>query len=104
MSIFKPTTSLQVGCGAIGCEMLKNFALLGVGLASSSGEVGDLSFCVSSPLFLQDISVTRRVCPFSGVHHRPRPYRKVQPQSSVSLQTASYTGEQMSSTLLTSYL
>lgn len=30
---------LQVGCGAIGCEMLKNFALLGVGLAQSSGEV-----------------------------------------------------------------
>ena len=22
---------LQVGCGAIGCEMLKNFAMLGVG-------------------------------------------------------------------------
>lgn len=35
----------QVGCGAIGCEMLKNFALLGVGLAKSSGEV------VSSSLF-----------------------------------------------------
>lgn len=33
----------QVGCGAIGCEMLKNFALLGVGLAKSSGEVGNLS-------------------------------------------------------------
>ncbi|XP_045567528.1 ubiquitin-like modifier-activating enzyme 6, partial [Salmo salar] len=30
----------MVGCGAIGCEMLKNFALLGVGLAKSSGEVG----------------------------------------------------------------
>ncbi|KAF3852132.1 hypothetical protein F7725_005487 [Dissostichus mawsoni] len=29
----------MVGCGAIGCEMLKNFALLGVGLANSSGEV-----------------------------------------------------------------
>lgn len=29
----------QVGCGAIGCEMLKNLALLGVGLAKSSGEV-----------------------------------------------------------------
>ncbi|XP_057700009.1 ubiquitin-like modifier-activating enzyme 6 [Corythoichthys intestinalis] len=28
-----------VGCGAIGCEMLKNFALLGVGLGQSSGEV-----------------------------------------------------------------
>ena len=24
---------LQVGCGAIGCEMLKNYALMGVGLA-----------------------------------------------------------------------
>ena len=29
----------QVGCGAIGCEMLKNFAMLGVGLAKCSGEV-----------------------------------------------------------------
>lgn len=34
---FRP---LQVGCGAIGCEMLKNFSLLGVGLSNSSGEVG----------------------------------------------------------------
>ncbi|KAB5518536.1 hypothetical protein PHYPO_G00167190 [Pangasianodon hypophthalmus] len=29
----------MVGCGAIGCEMLKNFALLGVGLNRCSGEV-----------------------------------------------------------------
>ncbi|TSO98576.1 Ubiquitin-like modifier-activating enzyme 6 [Bagarius yarrelli] len=29
----------MVGCGAIGCEMLKNFALLGVGLTRCSGEV-----------------------------------------------------------------
>ncbi|CAL9700275.1 unnamed protein product [Knipowitschia caucasica] len=29
----------MVGCGAIGCEMLKNFALLGVGLGKCSGEV-----------------------------------------------------------------
>ncbi|XP_030643913.1 ubiquitin-like modifier-activating enzyme 6 isoform X2 [Chanos chanos] len=28
----------MVGCGAIGCEMLKNFALLGVGLGTCSGE------------------------------------------------------------------
>uniref|UniRef100_A0A4W6BQQ3 Ubiquitin-like modifier-activating enzyme 6 n=1 Tax=Lates calcarifer TaxID=8187 RepID=A0A4W6BQQ3_LATCA len=34
----------MVGCGAIGCEMLKNFALLGVGLAKSSGEVSPSSF------------------------------------------------------------
>ncbi|MBN3310244.1 ubiquitin-like modifier-activating enzyme 6 [Amia ocellicauda] len=31
--------TFMVGCGAIGCEMLKNFALLGVGLASNSGEI-----------------------------------------------------------------
>lgn len=30
----------MVGCGAIGCEMLKNLALLGVGLNRCSGEVG----------------------------------------------------------------
>uniref|UniRef100_A0A672IL17 Ubiquitin like modifier activating enzyme 6 n=1 Tax=Salarias fasciatus TaxID=181472 RepID=A0A672IL17_SALFA len=34
----------MVGCGAIGCEMLKNFALLGVGLAKSSGEVSIVLF------------------------------------------------------------
>lgn len=38
----------QVGCGAIGCEMLKNLALLGVGLAKSSGEVVSPPFdCVA---------------------------------------------------------
>lgn len=30
---------LQVGCGAIGCEMLKNFALLGVGTGQDKGLV-----------------------------------------------------------------
>uniref|UniRef100_A0A8C2WGU8 Ubiquitin like modifier activating enzyme 6 n=1 Tax=Cyclopterus lumpus TaxID=8103 RepID=A0A8C2WGU8_CYCLU len=53
----------MVGCGAIGCEMLKNFALLGVGLASSSGEVG-----VSRYVLLSSVSL--------GVHHGPRPHRK----------------------------
>lgn len=38
---------LQVGCGAIGCEMLKNFALLGVGLTKTSGEVGYFASLVS---------------------------------------------------------
>lgn len=51
----------QVGCGAIGCEMLKNFALLGVGLANSSGEVGVLPafhlVCLAALLYvLQYIS------------------------------------------------
>uniref|UniRef100_A0A3B3C3W6 Ubiquitin-like modifier-activating enzyme 6 n=1 Tax=Oryzias melastigma TaxID=30732 RepID=A0A3B3C3W6_ORYME len=49
----------MVGCGAIGCEMLKNFALLGVGLAKNSGEVSNSCFILSI-----------------RVHHRPRPYRK----------------------------
>uniref|UniRef100_A0A8C4TI09 E1 ubiquitin-activating enzyme n=1 Tax=Erpetoichthys calabaricus TaxID=27687 RepID=A0A8C4TI09_ERPCA len=30
---------MNVGCGAIGCEMLKNFALLGVSLSGKSGEI-----------------------------------------------------------------
>lgn len=30
---------MQVGCGAIGCEMLKNFALLGVGTDQGRGMV-----------------------------------------------------------------
>lgn len=46
----------KVGCGAIGCEMLKNLALLGVGLAKSSGEVSTstflFSFCISAHLYL----------------------------------------------------
>uniref|UniRef100_A0A3B4EVK9 Ubiquitin-like modifier-activating enzyme 6 n=1 Tax=Pundamilia nyererei TaxID=303518 RepID=A0A3B4EVK9_9CICH len=49
----------MVGCGAIGCEMLKNFALLGIGLAKNSGEVGIYSLCI-----------------YLSVHHRPRPHRK----------------------------
>ena len=35
----------QVGCGAIGCEMLKNYATLGIG-TSDSGQV--ISACHSS--------------------------------------------------------
>jgi len=30
----------KVGCGAIGCEMLKNYALLGVCTSSAGGKVG----------------------------------------------------------------
>uniref|UniRef100_A0A8C1MQE9 Ubiquitin like modifier activating enzyme 6 n=1 Tax=Cyprinus carpio TaxID=7962 RepID=A0A8C1MQE9_CYPCA len=33
----------MVGCGAIGCEMLKNMALMGVGLSRCSGELDFLS-------------------------------------------------------------
>lgn len=44
----------KVGCGAIGCEMLKNFALLGVGLAKSSGEVGVF---ISHLFFLKPFAV-----------------------------------------------
>ena len=55
----------QVGCGAIGCEMLKNFALLGVGLAKSSGEVVSSSMfgCISLWLFNNWISGTYLVKP-----------------------------------------
>ncbi len=34
-------THSQVGCGAIGCEMMKNYAMLGVG-RGPSGLVGDI--------------------------------------------------------------
>uniref|UniRef100_A0A8K9WSS6 Ubiquitin-activating enzyme E1 C-terminal domain-containing protein n=1 Tax=Oncorhynchus mykiss TaxID=8022 RepID=A0A8K9WSS6_ONCMY len=44
-----------VGCGAIGCEMLKNFALLGVGLAKSSGEV-----CVTDPDLIEKSNLNRQ--------------------------------------------
>jgi len=29
----------QVGCGAIGCELLKNYGLLGVGASQEQGKV-----------------------------------------------------------------
>ncbi|XP_037326929.2 ubiquitin-like modifier-activating enzyme 6 [Pungitius pungitius] len=45
----------MVGCGAIGCEMLKNFALLGVGLASSSGEV-----CITDPDLIEKSNLNRQ--------------------------------------------
>lgn len=96
----------QVGCGAIGCEMLKNLALLGVGLAKSSGEVAPpplsphrltVLHCPSTTLlcetyFTEHFALCRSI---SGVHHRSRPYREVQPQSSISLQTTSHTGKQV---------
>ncbi|XP_034543207.1 ubiquitin-like modifier-activating enzyme 6 [Notolabrus celidotus] len=45
----------MVGCGAIGCEMLKNFALLGVGLTKSSGEV-----CVTDPDLIEKSNLNRQ--------------------------------------------
>lgn len=83
----------QVGCGAIGCEMLKNLALLGVGLSKSSGEVFLPLFdniILVKPCFYLKLCTWRA---FSGVHHRSRPHWKVQPQSTVSLQTPSHSGK-----------
>uniref|UniRef100_A0A3P9IW60 Ubiquitin-like modifier-activating enzyme 6 n=1 Tax=Oryzias latipes TaxID=8090 RepID=A0A3P9IW60_ORYLA len=45
----------MVGCGAIGCEMLKNFALLGVGLAKSLGEV-----CITDPDLIEKSNLNRQ--------------------------------------------
>uniref|UniRef100_A0A3Q4HVX8 E1 ubiquitin-activating enzyme n=1 Tax=Neolamprologus brichardi TaxID=32507 RepID=A0A3Q4HVX8_NEOBR len=45
----------MVGCGAIGCEMLKNFALLGIGLAKSSGEV-----CITDPDLIEKSNLNRQ--------------------------------------------
>lgn len=45
----------MVGCGAIGCEMLKNFALLGVGLAKCSGEV-----CITDPDLIEKSNLNRQ--------------------------------------------
>ncbi|XP_023668301.2 ubiquitin-like modifier-activating enzyme 6 isoform X1 [Paramormyrops kingsleyae] len=45
----------MVGCGAIGCEMLKNFALLGVGLADSSGEI-----CITDPDLIEKSNLNRQ--------------------------------------------
>ncbi|XP_028832160.1 ubiquitin-like modifier-activating enzyme 6 isoform X2 [Denticeps clupeoides] len=45
----------MVGCGAIGCEMLKNFALLGVGLGKCSGEV-----CTTDPDLIEKSNLNRQ--------------------------------------------
>ncbi|XP_067297895.1 ubiquitin-like modifier-activating enzyme 6 [Pseudorasbora parva] len=45
----------MVGCGAIGCEMLKNFALLGVGLNRCSGEI-----CVTDPDLIEKSNLNRQ--------------------------------------------
>ena len=47
----------QVGCGAIGCEMLKNYALLGVG-TNQTGQVISRNECVCVCL----CGVSERVC------------------------------------------
>uniref|UniRef100_A0A672IN69 Ubiquitin-like modifier-activating enzyme 6 n=1 Tax=Salarias fasciatus TaxID=181472 RepID=A0A672IN69_SALFA len=52
----------MVGCGAIGCEMLKNFALLGVGLAKSSGEVSIVLFSSAVSLQTTSYSAAEATC------------------------------------------
>ncbi|KAG7238375.1 hypothetical protein INR49_030882 [Caranx melampygus] len=56
----------MVGCGAIGCEMLKNFALLGVGLAKNSGEV-----CITDPDLIEKSNLNRQFLFRS--HHIQKP-------------------------------
>lgn len=55
-----------VGCGAIGCEMLKNFALLGVGLSKSSGEV-----CITDPDLIEKSNLNRQF--LFRPHHIQKP-------------------------------
>uniref|UniRef100_A0A8C1ZMX9 Ubiquitin-like modifier-activating enzyme 6 n=1 Tax=Cyprinus carpio TaxID=7962 RepID=A0A8C1ZMX9_CYPCA len=45
----------MVGCGAIGCEMLKNLALLGVGLSRQSGEI-----CITDPDLIEKSNLNRQ--------------------------------------------
>ncbi|KAA8594866.1 hypothetical protein FQN60_012001 [Etheostoma spectabile] len=56
----------MVGCGAIGCEMLKNFALLGVGLGKSSGEV-----CITDPDLIEKSNLNRQF--LFRPHHIQKP-------------------------------
>uniref|UniRef100_A0A3B1IMX7 Ubiquitin like modifier activating enzyme 6 n=1 Tax=Astyanax mexicanus TaxID=7994 RepID=A0A3B1IMX7_ASTMX len=56
----------MVGCGAIGCEMLKNFALLGVGLARCSGEV-----CITDPDLIDKSNLNRQF--LFRPHHIQKP-------------------------------
>ncbi|KAG7263534.1 hypothetical protein CRUP_013090 [Coryphaenoides rupestris] len=61
----------MVGCGAIGCEMLKNFALLGVGLAKCSGEV-----CITDPDLIEKSNLNRQFL--------FRPYHIQKPKSTMA--------------------
>ncbi|XP_005741272.1 ubiquitin-like modifier-activating enzyme 6 [Pundamilia nyererei] len=56
----------MVGCGAIGCEMLKNFALLGIGLAKNSGEV-----CITDPDLIEKSNLNRQF--LFRPHHIQKP-------------------------------
>ncbi|XP_074544060.1 ubiquitin-like modifier-activating enzyme 6 [Halichoeres trimaculatus] len=56
----------MVGCGAIGCEMLKNFALLGVGLTKTSGEV-----CITDPDLIEKSNLNRQF--LFRPHHIQKP-------------------------------
>ncbi|KAG7458825.1 hypothetical protein MATL_G00224740 [Megalops atlanticus] len=56
----------MVGCGAIGCEMLKNFALLGVGLSNSSGEI-----CITDPDLIEKSNLNRQF--LFRPHHIQKP-------------------------------
>lgn len=56
----------MVGCGAIGCEMLKNFALLGVGLTNSSGEI-----CITDPDLIEKSNLNRQF--LFRPHHIQKP-------------------------------
>uniref|UniRef100_A0A8C1SSJ7 Ubiquitin-like modifier-activating enzyme 6 n=1 Tax=Cyprinus carpio TaxID=7962 RepID=A0A8C1SSJ7_CYPCA len=47
--------TFQVGCGAIGCEMLKNMALMGVGLSRCSGEI-----CITDPDLIEKSNLNRQ--------------------------------------------
>uniref|UniRef100_A0A8C5CXI8 Ubiquitin-activating enzyme E1 C-terminal domain-containing protein n=1 Tax=Gadus morhua TaxID=8049 RepID=A0A8C5CXI8_GADMO len=60
-----------VGCGAIGCEMLKNFAMLGVGLAKCSGEV-----FITDPDLIEKSNLNRQFL--------FRPYHIQKPKSSTA--------------------
>ena len=46
----------MVGAGAVGCELLKNYAMLGV------GSQGDGSILVTDPDMIENSNLNRQVC------------------------------------------
>lgn len=56
----------MVGCGAIGCEMLKNLALMGVGLNRCSGEI-----CITDPDLIEKSNLNRQF--LFRPHHIQKP-------------------------------
>lgn len=68
----------MVGCGAIGCEMLKNLALLGVGLSRFLGEI-----CITDPDLIEKSNLNRQF--LFRPHHIQKPKSTTAAEASLEI-------------------